>query len=152
MRKRGLEIDTTDRLAHLVRDAGKSLSRTLQVRLAQRSIAYGHWTFLRILWKRDGISQSELSELAGVMAPSTVAAVRSMEKCGYVVRRRKHGNRKRIYIHLTANGRNLERKLTPLAIEVNDIATVGLSRKQIAEFRNALIKIIANLNATTAVT
>jgi DNA-binding MarR family transcriptional regulator len=152
MRNDGPGIDTTDRLAHLVRDAGKSLSRALQVRLAQRSIAYGHWTFLRILWKRDGISQSELSELAGVMAPSTFAAVRSMEKCGYIVRKRKRGNRKRIYIHLTRAGRLLERKLTPLAIEVNDIATVGLSRKQIAEFRNVLIKIVANLNATTPLT
>src|ERR1700761_2812031 len=104
MRNSRLPIDTTDRLAHLVKDAGKSLSRALQVRLAQRSIAYGHWTFLRILWKRDGISQAELSELAGVMAPSTFAAVRSMEQCGYVVRRRKRGNRKQIHIHLTRAG------------------------------------------------
>ena len=73
-----------------------------------------------------------------------------MEKCGYVLRRRKRGNRKRIYIHLTRAGRVLESKLTPLAIEVNDIATVGLSKKQIDEFRNALIKIVTNLNATTA--
>jgi DNA-binding MarR family transcriptional regulator len=150
MRNSGLQVDTTDRLAHLVKDAGKSLSRALQIRLAENSIAYGHWTFLRILWKRNGVSQAELSALAGVMAPSTVVAVRSMEKRGYIVRKRKPGNRKRIYIHLTRAGRLLERKLTPLAIEINSIATVGLSRKQIAEFRHALIKVIANLNATSA--
>jgi DNA-binding MarR family transcriptional regulator len=149
MRNSGLQIDTTDRLAHLVKDAGKLLSRALQLRLAERSIAYGHWTFLRILWKRDGITQAELSELAGVMAPSTFAAVRSMEKRGYILRKRKRGNRKRIYIHLTPAGRTLERRLKPLAIEVNELATLGLSRKQVAEFRNVLIKIVMNLNAET---
>ena len=147
MRNRsGLTVDTTDRLAHLVKDAGKLFARALQARLAERSIPYGHWTFLRILWKRDGISQAELSALAGVSAPSTAAAVRSMEKRGYIVRRQRRGNRKLIYIHLTPAGRALERKLNPLAIAVNAIATAGLSEREIAAFRNTLISIIANLN------
>ena len=83
------DVDLSDRLAHLVKDAGKLLARALQSRLAERSIAYGHWTFLRILWKHNGISQTRLSQLAGVMAPSTFAAVRDMEKRGYIVRKQK---------------------------------------------------------------
>jgi MarR family transcriptional regulator, organic hydroperoxide resistance regulator len=141
----GTAVDTSDRLAHLVKDAGKSLSRALQARLAERSIAYGHWTFLRILWKHDGISQTELSRLAGVMTPSTFAAVQAMEDLGYVVRKRKPGNRKTVYICLTPMGRALEEKLVPLAIDVNDVATNGLSARQIDEFRKALIAIIENL-------
>jgi MarR family transcriptional regulator, organic hydroperoxide resistance regulator len=147
MRRKGdVRVDTTDRLAHLIKDAGKSLARALQERLAERSIAYGHWTFLRILWKQDGISQTELSQLAGVMTPSTFAAVQSMGKLGYVVRKHKPGNRKKIYIHLTRAGRALERELNPLAIDVNTIATIGLSKKQIADFRKVLIAMIENLN------
>jgi MarR family transcriptional regulator, organic hydroperoxide resistance regulator len=128
-----------------VKDAGKSLARALQSRLNERSIAYGHWTFLRILWKHNGISQARLSQLAGVTAPSTFAAVGAMEKLGYVVRRQKPRNRKNIYIFLTPAGRALEAELVPLAIEVNNIAVTGLSRKQIAEFRKVLVAIIGNL-------
>jgi DNA-binding MarR family transcriptional regulator len=146
----GPEIDTSDRLAHLVKDAGKLLSRALQARLAQRSIAYGHWTFLRILWKHDGINQTELSRLAGVMAPSTFAAVQAMEDLGYIERRRKPDNRKTIYIHLTALGRSLEAELVPLAVEVNDVATHGLSVHQVDAFREALITIIENLEQLAA--
>lgn len=145
-RKTDVAVDTTDRLAHLIKDAGKALARALQARLATHAIAYGHWTFLRILWKQDGISQTELSQLAGVMTPSTFAAVQAMEKLGYIVRRRKRTNRKKIYIHLTPAGRALARELNPLAVDVNDIATRGLTKKQIADFRRVLIAMIENLN------
>ena len=142
-----LDVDLSDRLAHLVKDAGKLLARALQSRLNERSIAYGHWTFLRILWKHNGISQTRLSQLAGVMAPSTVSAVRAMEKLGYIVRKQKPSNRKNIYIFLTPAGKALEAELVPLAVEVNDIAVTGLTRRQIAEFRKALIAIIGNLES-----
>jgi len=132
-------------LAHLVKDAGKLLARALQTRLQERSIAYGHWTFLRILWRRDGVSQTELSEQAGVMTPTTFAAVREMERLGFVKRRQKPGNRKNVYIFLTPAGRALEAELVPLAVEVNDLATAGLSAKQVKQFRDVLIATIGNL-------
>lgn len=141
-------IDTSDRLAHLVKDAGKLLSRALQIRLAERSIAYGHWTFLRILWRRDGVSQTELSKLAGVMTPSTFAAVQAMEEQGYIERRRKPDNRKKVYIHLTPAGRALQAELEPLAVEVNDIAMAGSSKAQTDEFRAMLVRMIENLKAS----
>lgn len=69
-----------DRLAHLVKDATRSMVRALQMRLAEHSVSFGHWTFLRILWETDGLTQRELSEQAGVMQPTTFAAVTAMEK------------------------------------------------------------------------
>jgi len=120
------------------------LAHALQARLNERPIAYGHWTFLRILWKHNGISQTRLSQLAGVTAPSTFTAVRAMERLGYVVRRQKPSNRKNVYIFLTRAGRALEAELVPLAVTVNDIAVAGLTQKKIAEFRKALIAIIRN--------
>ncbi len=145
-RSPGSAIDTSDRAAHLVKEAGKAFVRALQSRLARLSIAHGHWTFLRILWKHDGISQVELSRLAGVMRPSTFAAVQAMEKLGYIERRQKPGDRKKVYIHLTPAGRALEASLVPLAVDVNDMASVGLSAAEMREFRRMLIKIIDNLH------
>ena len=53
-----------DRLAHLVRDAGRSCVRALQMRLTEHDVSFGHWTFLRILWQADGLTQRELSARA----------------------------------------------------------------------------------------
>ena len=73
-----------DRLAHLIKDATRALVRGLQIRLVRHNVSFGHWTFLRILWETDGLTQRELSEQAGVMEPTTFAAVKAMEALGYV--------------------------------------------------------------------
>jgi DNA-binding MarR family transcriptional regulator len=134
-----------DRLAHLVRDATRAFQRALQVRLATNDVSFGHWTFLRILWQRNGITQKELSVQAGVMEPTTFAAVKAMEKKGYVVRRRHPANRKNVYVHLTRQGRALERRLVPLAEEVNRIGVAGVPDSDVAKARAVLLAIIGNL-------
>ena len=67
-----------DRFAHLVKDAGRGLTRALQMRLTEHSVSFGHWTFLRILWVEDGLTQRELSERAGLMEPTTFSALKAM--------------------------------------------------------------------------
>ena len=69
------EAVPNDRLAHLVKDATRGLVRALTMRLAEHQVAFGHWAFLRILWETDGLTQRELSLQAGVMEPTTFAAI-----------------------------------------------------------------------------
>lgn len=138
-------VDKSDRLPRLIHDAEKLLVRTLRQKLSDLSIAHSHWLFLRILWKHDGVSQTELSRLVGVMTPSTFAAVKAMQKLGYVVRKQRPENRKEVYVYLTPKGRSLERELMPLGVEVNAIATRGMSERQLADFRQTLIRLIDNL-------
>ena len=85
--------------------------RELQGRLAVHGVSFGHWTFMRILWERDGLTQRELSDEAGVAEPSTHAAIKSMEELGYVKRIQLPENRKTVYVHLTPRGRALRTKL-----------------------------------------
>ena len=95
------EAVPNDRLAHLIRDASKGLMRALQTRLAEHGVSSGHWTFLRILWERDGLTQRELSMEAGVMEPTTFSALKTMEELGYIKRSQTRDNKKNVYIHLT---------------------------------------------------
>ena len=81
------EFVPDDRLAHLIRDVARAQQRALQQRLASHGVSFGHWTFLRILWIRDGLTQKELSALAGVMEPTTFSAVKSMEEMGLKIGR-----------------------------------------------------------------
>jgi DNA-binding MarR family transcriptional regulator len=134
-----------DRLAHLVKDATRALVRALQVRLAQHNVPFGHWTFLRILWEHDGLTQSELSTEAGVMEPTTFTALKAMEKLGYITREQAPGNRKNVYVFLTPKGRGLKRKLVPIAEEVNRLAVAGIAHKDVARTRTHLLTIIENL-------
>ena len=142
-----LEAVPNDRLAHLVKDATRGLVRGLQMRLTEHAVSFGHWTFLRILWESDGLTQRELSEKAGVMEPTTFAALKAMEKLGYITRRKMQGNRKKVHIHLTPAGAALKAKLVPLAEEVNAIAVKGVDSEHIAITRATLLAMIRNMAA-----
>jgi MarR family transcriptional regulator, organic hydroperoxide resistance regulator len=144
------EAVPNDRLAHLVKDATRGLLRALTLRLAEHRVAFGHWAFLRILWETDGLTQRELSLQAGVMEPTTFAALNAMEKLGYVTRRRMPASRKNVYVFLTLAGRALKTKLVPLAEEVNRIAIRGVAAGDVATTRRTLLAMIENLAADEA--
>jgi DNA-binding MarR family transcriptional regulator len=139
------EAVPNDRLAHLVKDATRGLTRALQMRLTEHSVSFGHWTFLRILWESDGITQRELSERAGLMEPTTFSALKAMERLGYVTRRQQPDSRKKVYVFLTPAGRALRDVLVPLAEEVNEVAVEGVAAAQIAAARDMLLRMIDNL-------
>jgi DNA-binding MarR family transcriptional regulator len=139
------EAVPNDRLAHLIRDTARALVRSLQTRLAQHGVPFGHWAFLRILWETDGLTQRQLSNRAGVMEPTTFTAIKAMEKRGYVLRAQKPGNRRNVHIHLTPKGRLLKSKLVPLAEEVNAVAIRGIRPADVATTRRTLLAMIENL-------
>jgi len=140
-----LEAVPNDRLAHLVKDTSRGLVRALQMRLTAHAVSFGHWAFLRVLWERDGLTQRELSQEVGVMEPTTAAALRALEKLGYVVRRKKPENRKNSYVFLTPKGAALKAKLVPLAEAVNEVAVRGVPPEHIAIARQTLLAMIRNL-------
>jgi len=134
-----------DRLAHLVKDATRALLRALQMRLAEHAVSIGHWTFLRILWEKDGLTQRELSEQAGLMEPTTFSAIQAMQRLGYVTRKHRDDNRKNVYVFLTPKGRALKAKLVPLAEDVNRVAARSIAAGDIATTRRTLLAVIENL-------
>lgn len=143
--RRWRETIPNDRMAHLIRDTERAFRKALQMRLATHDIPFGHWVFLRVLWVNDGITQKELSEHAGVMEPTTFAAMKAMEARGYIVRKQLPPNRKNVYIHLTAKGRALKNKLVPLAEETNSISTRKVSPDDLMTTRRVLLSMIENL-------
>lgn len=134
-----------DRLAHLVKNAWRTMVRALQIRLIEHNVSFGHWSFLRILWEQDGLTQRELAERAGMTTPTTFTAINAMETLGYVRRSQKSGNKKNIYIFLTPEGRALEGKLLPLAEEINEAAVQGLDAADIQAARRVLSLVATNL-------
>ena len=134
-----------DRFAHLVKDATRSFQRSLQMRLADHDVPFGHWTFLRVLWVHDGLTQKQLSDEVGVMEPTTFAAVKAMDSRGWVERRQLAENRKNVHVFLTDAGRALKATLVPLAEQVNCLAVAGLTADDVAAVRRVLLAVITQL-------
>ena len=134
-----------DRMAHLIRDTERAFRRALQARLAVHGVPFGQWSFLRILWEADGLTQKELSARAGVMEPTTFTAMKAMEALGYVTRKQLPTNKKNVYVYLTDTGRALKKQLVPLAEDTNHISTRNVAPADIAVARQVLLMMIVNL-------
>ena len=134
-----------ERLARLVLLAARSFNRSLQFRLNTEGVTIGQWSFLRILWFHDGLSQRELSKRASLTEPTAHTALSKMESLDLITRRNVDGNKRRQHAFLTKKGWALRDRLEPLAIEANAKAVNGLSEDEQRALRHALLKIIDNL-------
>jgi len=103
------------------------------------------WFALRMLWDEDGMTQRELGERVGINGPTMVSAINSMERAGLVKRVQNRADRRKINIFLTERGRNLKRKLWPMAAEVLALALSGLTRNQVYALNKMLMQIRLNL-------
>lgn len=134
-------------LGYLVRKSFRSVSRALEARTSKYGVTASQWHFLRVLWIEDGISQRELSERVSMREPTTVIAVKRLEKGGLIQRKPSTLDGRKINIYLTPKAKALKAKLMPLVEEVNDLATRGMTAKERSELRRLLGKVNANLEA-----
>lgn len=132
-------------LGYLTRIAFRSFSRALELRTMPHGVSSGQWRFLRVLWQGDGITQRELSRRVGMREPTTVIALKSLEKSGFVLRKQSTEDRRRVHVFLTPLAKRLEKKLLPAVAEVNEIATRGLSAREVEQLRRLLAKVGENL-------
>jgi DNA-binding MarR family transcriptional regulator len=133
----------------LVRDANRAFQRLLERRIAPYRVARGQWYFLRVLWGEDGLSQRELSARVGTMEPTTVIALRSMEKSGLIRRVRSRDDKRRSQVWLTPKAQRLRDELLALAHSITDAAEHGISRADLALFRRVIRQMTVNLDRIT---
>lgn len=132
-------------MGYLMRDCYRFFARRLDGRISAHGVKMGQWYFLRELWEEDGLTQRELSNRVGMMEPTTVVAIRGMVKAGQVTRIRDTEDRRKVRILLTPEGRRLKNQLLPFAREVNENATLGLSKDEIRQLRILINRMKENL-------
>lgn len=139
--------DPTNSIGYLTRIAFRAFSRALEVRTTPHGVSSGQWRFLRVLWREDGITQRELSRRVGMREPTTVIALKSLERSGFVTRKKSEEDRRKVHVFLTPQARTLEAVLLPAVAEVNDVALAGLTPAEIDTLRKALSMVGRNLAA-----
>jgi MarR family transcriptional regulator, organic hydroperoxide resistance regulator len=131
---------------YLVRDAHRAFQRLLERRIAPYGVTRGQWYFLRVLWTADGLSQRELSTRVGMMEPTTVIALRSMERSGLIRRVRGDDDRRKVRVFLTAKAKRLRNELLGVARGITEAAEQGLGARELTSFRRVIARMTANLD------
>jgi DNA-binding MarR family transcriptional regulator len=145
-RERNIDFSLGGSLGYLIRDANRAFQRLLEKRIAPHGVTRGQWYFLRVLWEEDGLSQRELSARVGMMEPTTVIALRGMEKAGLVRRARSTDDKRITKVHLTPKARKLRDRLLKLSQSVNDRGAEGIDAAELREFRRVIARMTENLD------
>lgn len=72
------------------------------------------WRVLRVLWGGDGQTISEISAGALLDQPVVVGVIDRLSRAGLVERARSEEDRRRVHVHLTDEGHDLEHQVAPL--------------------------------------
>jgi len=139
--------EPTNSVGFLARLTFRAFARALERRTIKKGVTIGQWRFLRVLWVEDGLTQRELSRRVGLREPTTVTALRSMERDGLILREQSSQDRRRVHVYLTTKAKRLRRGLLPAVAEVNKIAAAGIPDADLDTLQRTLMQIVANLAA-----
>ena len=145
-RRHTIDFSLGGSIGYLVRDANRAFQKVLERRIGPHGVSRGQWYFLRVLWEEDGLSQRELSARVGMMEPTTVIALRGMEKAGLVRRVRGSDDRRVTRVHLTPKARRLRESLLQISQGVNDQGAEGIDPGELAQFRRVIVRMTQNLD------
>ena len=80
------------------------------------------------------------------MEPTTVIALRSMEKSGLIRRVRSSEDKRRSQVWLTSKGQRMRNELLALARGITDQSEAGITSDDLAVFRQVITRMTANLD------
>jgi len=136
-------------IGYLARIVFRSFSRLLERKTLEYDVSAGQWRFLRQLWREDGITQRELSERVGMREPTTVVALKGLEKAGLITRKKTAEDRRKTFIYLTPHAKKLELVLAPMNAEIHEVATRGMTDAEVETLQALMRRVIDNLAEET---
>ena len=129
----------------LIRELHRAINRELAIEIAPSNLTTAQWFFLRSLWVEDGVFQRELSRSVGLTEPTTVAALKVMERDGLIQRRRDTRDTRKVIVKLTRKGRSLEKKLLPYVGRINKRILANLSETEAEKLMSTIRKLISRV-------
>jgi DNA-binding MarR family transcriptional regulator len=119
----------------------RAFARDLARRLQPYGVTLLMWFVLRELWKRDGLSQSEIATATDRRPSAIVSVVRTLRAAGLVRVARSAKDGRRSVVRLTPAGRRLEPVLTVQGRQLSQTAQRGFSAAE----KRALMAMLARL-------
>jgi DNA-binding MarR family transcriptional regulator len=103
------------------------------------------WAVLIRLWERDGRTQSDLSEATFRDRPTMSRILDGMEQRDLVERRADKTDGRARLIHLTRRGRDLQKKLVPVAERLVSRMIEGIDPRALSTTRATLRRMFDNI-------
>lgn len=130
---------------YLIAQACKRHRKKAGELLSAIDLHVGQEMFLLQLWKRDGLTQSELADGLCV-EPATITRMLDRMECSGLVQRRKDLEDQRVTrVYLTQTGRSLQEPVQDTWQALEEISMVDFSVEERLLLRRLLMQLVDNL-------
>ena len=103
------------------------------------------WVVLKRVSEQEGVNQKEIANLTYKDPASVTRILDILQKKGWVNRQPIPGDRRAYGLHLTKEGKNLVKKVTPIAKRMRAIGLEGVSPKELEMLKKTLNTIYKNM-------
>ena len=107
-------------------------------------IGSGQIMFLMQLYKKDGISQEELSDILNIDKGATCRSIKKLEEEGFLIRVKDENDKRAYKLYLTEKSKNLEEKIKSVIYKWEDNISKELSKEEVDFLLSVLKKICIN--------
>lgn len=140
-------LDTS--VGFLLNRAARSMRRSLESRLVTHRLTATQYIVLELLAKKDGLSQSQLGSRLYFDNPTVTGVIDRLERDGLVERRRTSDDRRVINVFLSGKARELLRRISTVADDLDREAMQGFSQKEKTELIRTLNTIWEKMNGVS---
>jgi DNA-binding MarR family transcriptional regulator len=137
--------DLSRNYGFLISDVARLMRTTYDRRVRELGLTRSQWWVLTLLFRNDGVTQSELAELLEIERPTLGRLLDRLEAKGWVRREHDTRDRRAWRVHLTDAVEPAMRKLRKVASELRSDALAGLSAQERERFIDTLLAVKANL-------
>jgi DNA-binding MarR family transcriptional regulator len=144
-------LDLSEHLPYLINRVGSALvERFCADALAKAGLSIAAWRVLAVLATQGALRQTDLGELTSIEVSTLSRLITRLVRGGLVRRTRSRADTREVAVALTGKARTLLRRLIPVAAGLQNTATRGLARRDLATLRRVLRHMHRNLTAPTS--
>jgi DNA-binding MarR family transcriptional regulator len=115
--------------------------------LAPLGLTYPQYLVMLVLWEHDAVGVTALGERLGLDSGTLTPLLKRLEAAGLVRRERDTGDERRVFLHLTADGRALRARATAVPLAVATAS--GCSLDEITSLTRRLAELRGRIQRST---
>ncbi|MDB5372087.1 MAG: transcriptional regulator [Belnapia sp.] len=139
-----MSLDDRRTIGFLISDVARMMRAAFDRRVQRIGLTRSQWLVLSLLYRRPGVSQSELAEMLEVERPTAGRMIDRLERKHWVVRRPDAADRRVKRLYLTAEAEAVQAEMGGIAAELLDDAMARLAPGE----RLALAGMLERVKAT----
>jgi DNA-binding MarR family transcriptional regulator len=140
------EMKIFESVGFLLSRLGRAHRNLIRSEMQSLGLCRGQPPVLFALYKKDGMSNSEMAEFLEITPATLTNKVKRMEKSQLVIRRRDPQDERVSRIYLTEKGRGLLDDLNEAMKDIERVLLTGFTQAEAKVFKKSLNKLVENID------